>query len=124
MGACAVPRAGRTDEKGNTWRAILIFDTKISPDRETRNIWLPAKMTCALEPVCAGPAPARDGRFLTLPWVEVVARSVQHPGARRARQHAEDIDEKLGAKRAQAHYLNLLNILDATVAIPEVQVND
>ncbi|VTP69500.1 Uncharacterized protein conserved in bacteria, putative virulence factor [Leclercia adecarboxylata] len=32
--------------------------------------------------------------------------------------------KKLGQKEHQAHYLNLLNILDATVAIPEVQVND
>lgn len=114
------------DEKGNTWRAILIFDTKIFPDRDNTQYLAPSE-----DDVRSGAGfalalhPHEMGDFLTLPWVDEWLREVFSIQARDVlRQHAEDIDEKLRQKEHQAHYLNLLNILDATVGIPEVQVND
>ncbi|ANZ89357.1 MULTISPECIES: virulence factor SrfB [Enterobacteriaceae] len=114
------------DEKGNTWRAILIFDTKIFPDRDNTQYLAPSE-----DDVRSGAGfalalhPHEMGDFLTLPWVDEWLREVFSVQARDVlRQHENDIDDKLKQKEHQAHYLNLLNILGATVVIPEVQVND
>ncbi|MGY5958644.1 virulence factor SrfB [Kosakonia sp. BK9b] len=114
------------DEKGNTWRAILIFDTKIFPDREHTQYLAPGE-----DDVRAGSgfALARHnhemGTFLELPWVEEWLRDVYTTQATsRLRQHYEDNEEKLALKEHQAHYLNLLSALSDYMTMPEVQVND
>lgn len=114
------------DEKGNTWRATLIFDTKIFPDRENTQYLAPGEDDIRSG---AGFALARHphemGEFLSLPWVNEWLREIFSTQAREVlRQHIDDIDEQLLQKEHQAHYLNLLHVLATTIVVPEVQVND
>jgi hypothetical protein len=114
------------DEKGNTWRATLIFDTKIFPDREHTQYLAPGE-----DDVRSGAGfalashPQEMESFLTLSWVDEWLRDVYTSQAREVlHQHYEDNEEKLALKEHQAHYLNLLHVLTATIAVPEVQIND
>lgn len=100
------------DEKGNTWRATLIFDTKIFPDRENTQYLAPGEDDIRSG---AGFALARHphemGEFLSLPWVNEWLREIFSTQAREVlRQHIDDIDEQLLQKEHQAHYLNLLHV--------------
>ena len=114
------------DEKGNTWRATLIFDTKIFPDREHTQYLAPGE-----DDVRSGAGfalaclPHQIGDFLTLPWIEEWLNDIYTRQAHAVlRQHPEDTEEKLVLKEHQAHFLNLLEVLKKTIAIPEVQLND
>ncbi|MDC0725802.1 virulence factor SrfB [Phytobacter diazotrophicus] len=114
------------DEKGNTWRATVIFDTKIFPERANTQYLAPGE-----EDVRAGTGfalAARNhemGDFLELPWVDEWLREVYTAQARDIlRQHYEDNEEKLKFKEHQAHYLNLLSVLSQYIALPEVLLND
>ncbi|QQA75479.1 virulence factor SrfB [Pectobacterium parmentieri] len=114
------------DDKGNTWRATLIFDTKIFPDRENTQYLAPSEDDVRSG---AGFALAKHvhemGDFFSQHWVEEWLKDVYTTQAReRLRQHYEDNEEKLVLKEHQAHYLNLLSVLGDTIHVPEVQVND
>mgnify|MGYP003365659662 CR=1 FL=1 len=114
------------DDKGNTWRATLIFDTKISPDRENTQYLAPGEDDVRTG---AGFALARHhfemGEFLELPWVDEWLRDVYTSRAQEVlRQHYDDNKIKLEMKEHQAHYLNLLSVLSTSLPLPEVQVND
>ncbi|GKW28176.1 virulence factor SrfB [Pectobacterium brasiliense] len=114
------------DDKGNTWRAILTFDTKIFPDRTNTQYLAPSEDDVRSG---AGFALAKHvhemGDFLSQQWVEEWLKDVYTTQAQeRLRQHYEDNEEKLALKEHQAHYLNLLSVLADTIHIPEVQVND
>ncbi|WPU22165.1 virulence factor SrfB [Cedecea neteri] len=114
------------DEKGNCWRAVVIFDTRILPNHSNTQYLAPGE-----DDVRSGTgfALARHnhemGEFLALPWVDEWLRDVYTTQAKeRLKQHYEDNEEKLLLKEHQAHYLNLLSVLDKDIKLPEVQVND
>lgn len=114
------------DEKGNTWRATVIFDTKIFPEQANTQYLAPIDDDVKSGKTFALAAHNHQmGNFLELLWVNEWLTDIYKTQAERLLRHrADDNEEKLALKEHQAHYLNLLSILNERIKVPLIKVTD
>ena len=109
------------DADGNTHRVTFGFDTKVFDSRSDTAYLAPTG-----DDVRAGAGFAlasQAGRFLDLGWVDGWLREVFSEQAKQTlRMQPDDIEQDCMELRHQAHYLNLLHVLNAALPGLEIKV--
>ncbi|MBP2312696.1 virulence factor SrfB [Azospirillum soli] len=60
--------------------------------------------------------------FASLPWVDAWLREQFEAAAKRRRMHQDDLAAELADFKHRAHFLHLLNLILAAVAVPQIKV--
>ncbi|AWB34941.1 virulence factor SrfB [Orrella marina] len=112
------------DDLGHTHRITLAFDTKVLAGRQDTTYLSPT-----MDDVLAGSSFAlahqthEIGWFLDQKWVaDWLAELYQELAGVQIRRDAEEVQLDLQGLHHQAHYLNLLDLVGASLDIPEIKL--